>query len=175
MSRWAGWAVIAALVVLAALNVTKLVRSWRDVTTVSGAPGSEAPDFEAPLLGGGKFHLAAERGHPVVLVFWASWCAPCRAELPGVEALAKQRAGKPTRIVAVNVENDAALAAEGVAQLHLTLPVALEDGSASRAFQVQTIPMTVLVKPDGNVADVLRGSVSEDALARAIDRLEAAK
>jgi thiol-disulfide isomerase/thioredoxin len=172
MSRWAGRALIAGLVALCALNVVYIVRQWHSVAQVSTPRGSEAPDFAAPLLAGGRFHLADERGHPVVLVFWASWCAPCKAELPGVDALARRRAGRPTRIVAVNVEGDRDRAARGAAELHLTLPIAVEDGAASQAYKVETIPHTVLIDAHGKVAGVERGPLSEDELARAIDRLE---
>jgi peroxiredoxin len=173
--RWAGRALLAGLALLCALNVVLLVEKWGRVAHVATARGSAAPDFTAPLLDGGRFHLAEERGHPVALVFWASGCGPCQGERPGVDALARRRAGRPTRILPVSVDVERDQASDGARKLHLGLPIAWDDGgTASRVYEVETIPHTVLVDADGKVADVRRGPMSEDELARALDALEGA-
>ncbi len=174
VSRWAGRALVAALVVLGALNAWQLQRNWSSVAHVTTKPGALAPDFSAPLLDGGTLHLAAEHGHPVALVFWASWCGPCRGELPGVERIAERlkQPGHATRLYAVNTEGDRDAAAKAARELGLHMPVALDDGSISVAYQVQTIPHTVLLDGEGKVATVLRGVHSEADLQTAIDRVE---
>jgi thiol-disulfide isomerase/thioredoxin len=174
VSRWAGLALVAALVVLGALNAVHLARNWSSVARVTTRPGSDAPDFTAPLLAGGTLHLAAEHGHPVALVFWASWCGPCRGELPGVERIGQRlkEPGRRTRLILVNTEGDRDAAGRAVGELGLHLPVALDDGSISILYRVQTIPHTVLLDGDGKVAAVLRGVHSEADLQRAIDHLE---
>jgi peroxiredoxin len=159
---------------LGVLNVVYIARNWSTVSQVTTPRGSEAPDFTAPLLSGGRFRLADERGHPVVLAFWASWCGYCMQELPGVERVAHRLAdtGHRTRLVAVNTDVERDAAARAAAQLHLTLPIALDDGSATALYRVQTIPHTVLVGVDGKVSDVRRGPQSEAELWRAIEALE---
>jgi thiol-disulfide isomerase/thioredoxin len=175
MSRWAGRTLLAALALLAVLNGVYVVRNWSALSKVTTPRGSEAPDFSAPLLGGGQFRLSEARGRPLVLVFWASWCKPCRAELPGVERLGRRLATEPghrTRLVAVNTEGDRDAAAAGARELGLTMPIVLDDGSASGVYHVRSIPYTVLVGSDGKVARVLRGVRSEDELWREITTLE---
>ncbi len=174
MSRWAGRALLAALALLLALNVAKIVRDWSTLSRVSTPRGSAAPDLTLPTLSGDAFHLAAERGHPVVLAFWASWCPPCMAELPGVERVARALAEPPhtARLVAVNTEGDRAAAGAAAARLGLTMPVALDDGSASSQYMVSTIPQTVIIDAAGKVAEVLHGSASEAELMRAVERVE---
>jgi peroxiredoxin len=174
-SRWAGRGLVAALVLLGALNALQVARNWTSVAHVTTKPGTLAPDFSVPLLDGGTLHLAAERGHPVALVFWASWCAPCRGELPGVERIAERlkQPGHTMRLYAVNTEGDRDAAAKAARELGLHMPVALDDGSVSIAYQVQTIPQAVLLDGDGKVARVLRGVHSEADLQSAIERVEA--
>lgn len=174
MSRWAGRVMLAALALLAALNVVYVVRNWAPLARVSTPRGSDAPSVKAPLLGGGRFSLDDERGHPVVLAFWASWCAPCMAELPGVERVARVLGQPPhtTRLIAVNTEGDRVAAGAAAARLGLTMPIALDDGSASSAYEVNSIPHTVIIDRAGKVAAVLHGAASEQELLRAIEEVE---
>ena len=81
--KWAGRAILAALALLFALRIVQL--KGKGLLHVATPRGSQAPSVTGPLLDGSRFRLADERGHAVALVFWAPWCGPCRAELPGVE------------------------------------------------------------------------------------------
>jgi len=175
LARWAGRTLLGGLVLLGLLNGVYISRHWSSLSKVTLPRGAQAPDFSAPLLAGGNFRLSEARGRPLVLVFWASWCKPCRGELPGVERVARRLATEPghrTRLVAVNTEGDRDAAAEGARELGLTLPIVLDDGSASGLYHVRSIPYTVLVGPDGKVAHVLRGVRTEDELWREIEALE---
>jgi thiol-disulfide isomerase/thioredoxin len=174
MAAWAGRALVAALAVLFALQLVNVKRNWAAIARVSTPRGSEAPDVTLPLLDGGTLHVAAEHGHPVVLAFWASWCGPCTAELPGVERVAQQlkRAPHRARLYAVNTEGNRDGALEGKMRLGLTLPIALDDGSASQLYRVTTIPHTVILDDNGRIAAVLRGIQGEDDLMRAIAAVE---
>jgi thiol-disulfide isomerase/thioredoxin len=175
VSRWAGRILLAGLALLATLNVFYVSHHWKTLSKVTIPRGAEAPDFTGPLLAGGQFRLSESHGQPLALVFWASWCKPCRAELPGVERLSRRLASEPghrVRVVAVNTEGDRDAAAEGVRELGLTMPVVLDDGSASSLYHVRSIPYTVLVGADGKVAHALRGVRSEDELWRELTALE---
>jgi thiol-disulfide isomerase/thioredoxin len=171
MNRIAGFALLAGLAALFVLRVVEIVRG--PAPRVSTPRGAVAPDFEAPLLDGGRFRLGAERGHPVVLAFWASWCGPCMAELPGVERVGQAlKRGHTARLIAVNTEGDRIAAEGAVKKLGLTMPVALDDGTAGTAYQVRTIPHTVIIDGEGKVAEVMRGVSTEDELLRAISDVE---
>src|SRR4051812_27779207 len=158
MNRWVGRAVLVALALLFGLRVWTL--RGTGVSKVSVPRGALAPDLTLQTLGGGRFHLAEERGHPVVLVFWASWCGPCMNELPSVQRVhATLQAPHTARIVAINTEGNPEAALGAVQRLGLTMPVALDDGTASQAYKVMTIPQTVIIDAAGKVANVMRGGV----------------
>jgi hypothetical protein len=110
MSRWVGRAILAGLALLFVLRLVQLGR--HGMPQVSVPRGSAAPELAGPLLSGDRFRLSEERGHPVVLAFWASWCGPCLGELPGVERVAEQLRQPPhtTRLIAVNTEGNRAAA-----------------------------------------------------------------
>jgi peroxiredoxin len=174
-SRWAGRVLVAALGVLLGLNLVLVRRNWSAIARVTTPPGSDAPDFTVPLLDGGTLHLAGERGHPVVLAFWASWCEPCMAELPGVDRVSRRLTEAPhrARLYAVNIEGDFAAARGARQKLGLTLPIAVDEGGVvADAYRVQSIPHAVLLDGAGRVAAVLRGPQREDELLRAIESLE---
>ncbi|HXU73171.1 MAG TPA: TlpA disulfide reductase family protein [Polyangia bacterium] len=172
VSRWVGRAILLALFVIFALRVWSL--RGQGLLHPATPRGSLAPDVAGPLLVGDRFRLSAERGHPVALVFWAPWCGPCRAELPGVERVAQALKASPhtARVIAVDTEGDRDNALEAAAKLGLTLPIMLDDGRASSAYQVTMIPQTVIIDRDGRIAQLLRGGTSEDALMRAIEKVE---
>ncbi len=172
-ARWVGRAILVALAVLFTLRVIAMRGSG--VLKPATPRGSLAPDVGGPLLVGGEpFRLSAERGHPVALVFWAPWCGPCRAELPGVERVAQtwKSPGHSARIIAVDTEGDRDSALEAAAKLGLTVPIVLDDGSASSAYHVTMIPQTVIIDRAGRVAAQMRGGTTEDALIRALERVE---
>ncbi|HEY2746765.1 MAG TPA: TlpA disulfide reductase family protein [Polyangia bacterium] len=172
-AKWVGRAILLALAVLFALRVIAM-RGTR-VLEPATPRGSLAPDVAGPLLvGADRFRLSAERGHPVALVFWAPWCGPCRAELPGVERVAQALKSPPhsARVIAVDTEGDRDSALEAAAKLGLTMPIVLDDGSASAAYHVTMIPQTVIIDRAGRVAALMRGGTTEDALMRALERVE---
>jgi thiol-disulfide isomerase/thioredoxin len=171
MNRWVGRALLVALGLMFALRIVQLRRTGVSAPTPHG---SVAPALAGPLLSGDRFQLADERGHPVALVFWAPWCGPCIGELPGVERVAEalQKAPHTTRLIAVDTEGNPQTARATASRLGLTMPIVLDDGSASSAYQVTTIPHTVIVDGAGRVAAVLRGASSEDELMHAIERVE---
>jgi thiol-disulfide isomerase/thioredoxin len=174
MSAWVGRGLVAALAVYFALQVVNVSRNWSWLARVSPPRGSPAPDVTLPLLDGGTLHVAAEHGHPVVLAFWASWCEPCMSELPGVDRVARELGRPPhrARLYAVNIERSRDGALEGKMKLGLTMPIAVDDGTASELYQVTSIPHTVILDGEGRIAKVLRGVQREDELLREITAVE---
>ena len=107
--------------------------------------------LELPLLDGARFRLSEQRGRPVVLAFWASWCSPCRHELPDLSQLA--RAHPQVSWLTVNVDRSTASAQAFLARTPMDLPVALDPEARSMSlFSVSSMPTLVLLDGEGRVA-----------------------
>ena len=113
-----------------------------------------APDFV--LRGAGsELHLAALRGHPVIVHFWATWCKPCRRELPGIQALAHRLAGTDVRFLAVSIDRDTSTADidRYAANLGVHLPVfRAADGDITDRYWSRGVPVTYLIDRSGAIA-----------------------
>lgn len=181
--------VVAALVVAAAalaLAVARLLpsglpRPFGLEPGGNGAPpvGRPAPDFSLPLLNGGTLVFHSLRGKPVLLNFWASWCAPCREETPLLVRLHKIYGPRGVAFVGINAEDQPADARQFVAQYHVDYAVAhIDDERLIDAFGVPGLPTTILIGADGIVAGrVVGGFVGpegEKSLIGWLDRLLAA-
>ncbi len=111
-----------------------------------------APDFVLPKLDGGTVQLSDLRGQWVLVNFWATWCAPCREEMPYLAQLESKYAGNFT-VLAVNMREPPAIIAPFVAELGLDLPILLQpDDATLLAYDVRGLPISVLIDPDGMVA-----------------------
>lgn len=130
------------------------------------AVGAPAPDFTLPDLVDDDtiYALSAYRGQPVILNFWASWCVPCRREMPALQATAGRYEEDGLLLLGMNqtyLDNvDAARAF--VQELALTFPNTRDDEGVvgSEAYQVVGIPTTVFIAPDGAVAHIQIGEMS---------------
>jgi thiol-disulfide isomerase/thioredoxin len=112
--------------------------------------GRTAPGFELTMLDGGAFKLEDQRGKRVVLSFWASWCGPCRQELPALAALQKER--PDIAIFAVNVDRDPALARRFLSQVQFDLPIVWDpDSIALGQYEVLSMPTMFLLDENGTV------------------------
>jgi thiol-disulfide isomerase/thioredoxin len=116
--------------------------------------GKDAPTFSLPLLDGGPdFDLAAEKGHVVVLDFWATWCGPCVRSLPGTVDLVSAFPPDKVKLVGINQGEVPDQIKRFLATRGLKLTVALDaDQSVGRKYGVDAIPRTIVVGPDGKVA-----------------------
>ncbi len=115
--------------------------------------GKPAPGFEAPLLNGGSFRLQEHRGSVVILSFWASWCGPCREELPALAALQKSR--PDLKIFAVNVDREKSKAQAFLAQVPFDLPI-VWDNEATALGQYEVLSMPTMFLIDRNQTLVWR-------------------
>jgi thiol-disulfide isomerase/thioredoxin len=139
--------------------------------------GDRAGDFSLPGLDGTKIKLSDLKGKIVLVDFWASWCVPCRKELPALDAMQKRYAdaGKPVIILAVNVDKDRAnaeklLAAVKVGSIRILLD---PDGKVAGAYDVPTMPSSFIIDEKGLVRNVHAGFSSGDerTFAREIEAL----
>jgi thiol-disulfide isomerase/thioredoxin len=121
-------------------------------TTGLARVGAAAPPVTLPLATGGTVDLANERGKVVLLNFWATWCDPCRAEMPGLQQLSDelQHESLPFAFYAVNLQEDPPTIQPFARELGLHAPVLLdEEGDVTRSFGVRALPATFLVDQAG--------------------------
>ena len=122
------------------------------------AQATPAPDFTLKTLDGPALRLAEQRGQVVLVNFWASWCAPCKVEMPHLNRLADKYRDTGVVLLAVNVDDDPRKAAAEAKKLGINFPVLLDTAkTASKAYQLQAMPTTVLVDRDGKVRHVHQG------------------
>jgi cytochrome c biogenesis protein CcmG/thiol:disulfide interchange protein DsbE len=135
--------------------------------------GSLAPDFALPVISGGaegnRLRLSDLKGKPVLLDFWASWCGPCRAQAPVLQAFA-QRHADAAIVVGVNTSDDrvdaeAFLKSQGLSYTS----VFDESGSVARAYSATTLPTLVAVDTTGRIAAVRRRLVSASELEQLLE------
>ena len=121
-------------------------------------PRSTAPDFTLHGADGHNLRLAELRGQVVLVNFWATWCGPCREEMPRLDALYQKYHASGFTLLGVNIDDDPRNAL-GVAQkLKVSFPVLLDtDKSVSRLYDLSTMPSTVLIDRDGRVRFLHRG------------------
>ncbi len=147
-----------------------------------GAPspllGKAAPDFTLDQLEGGPFILGKERGHLVILDFWATWCGPCIASLPELQKTAASFDPSQVKFIGVNQGEPAAQVKKFLQQRNWKLRVALDtEQTVGAKYGVEGIPHTVLIGPDGKIAWTATGFHNGEPaeLAQAIRKLLPAK
>ncbi len=138
------WLAATALLVLAA--------------TGHAADPAPAPDFRLPVRAGGEVSLAGLRGQVVLINFWATWCGPCRQEMPLLDQIYQRYKGLGFTLLAVNVEEDSTLADRWLADMPVTFPVLLDRANAvSRLYDVTAMPSTVIVDRQGRIRYIHHG------------------
>ena len=111
-------------------------------------------------LHGKPWDLAALHGRPVLLNFWATWCEPCREEMPSLQALARRHEADALIVLMVNYRESEASIRRFLERMPLELPVLLDrDGSAARAWTSRVFPTTVLIDRSGRPRHQLVGAV----------------
>lgn len=124
--------------------------AWADAET-----GKPAPAFIATSLDGKGFDLSTLKGKVVILHFWATWCAPCREEMPALEAVWRQEHSKGVEVLAISVDRLRAHGDVDTVMKYFTFPAALVTAVSKNDFgTVTAIPVTYIIGKDGNVADI---------------------
>lgn len=137
----------------------------------AGAAESEpvpAPAFTLPDLAGGTVSLAELRGRPVVIDFWATWCAPCERQVPVLNAFHDKYGDRiPVLGIAVDVDG-ASRVASFVAEHGLRYRVLLGDEGLAQAYEAYGFPTLYVIRPDGTIHSAHVGVVTPEALEAAV-------
>lgn len=111
-----------------------------------------APVFSLPDLAGNKVQLRTFKGKLALLNFFATWCGPCREEMPGMERLFRAHRHHGFVVVAINLQESAKAVRPFVQELKLSFPIVLDsEGTVSREYGVRALPVTFLIGRDGNI------------------------
>ncbi|MBQ7596076.1 MAG: TlpA family protein disulfide reductase [Clostridia bacterium] len=161
-----------------------------DIPTTSSAESTEdesradteevsaetAADFYAFDFNGKKVTLSEKAGKPVVVNFWATWCPPCKSELPHFEKLYKELGGEVEFMMVDLTDGQretADIVKDFVKENGYTFPVYCDtDSSAAAAYEVYSIPVTLFIDKDGRLSDMRIGALSESALRSGIEKIK---
>lgn len=129
------------------------------------------PPFELPGLTETVISTTDLRGRPMVINFWATWCAPCRAEMPMLEA-AWQRYGAQVIVLGVDVGENQAQVAEFVDELGISFPIALDsDRTITNAYNVRGLPTTYFVDSNGIIRHLYPGQLNSAIFAEGLETI----
>ena len=124
----------------------------------SGLTGQDAPDFALKSASGSNLRLSEYRGDVVMINFWATWCGPCRQEMPLLNDLYARYNRVGFSLLGVNIDDDSSRALEMAEELGVSFPVLLDERKeVSKLYQVEAMPVTVLVDREGKVRHVHLG------------------
>lgn len=123
--------------------------------TISSAA---APTFNLPGKSGEAIDLAKLKGQVVMLNFWASWCGPCRTEMPLMDQIYKKYSAAGFTMLGVNVDTDSTDAQKFLSQVPVSFPIAFDrDNKVSKLYAVNAMPSSVFIDRKGNVRSLHRG------------------
>lgn len=139
--------------------------------TISPRPGFVAPAIALPQANGETLALSALHGQVVIVNFWASWCGPCRAEMPTLEKLYQAERERGLTILAVNstVQDDKGAVAAMQREFGLSFPIVFDrDGETGQRYGIRMLPTTFIVDRTGVIREVFFGGPLSEASLRSV-------
>jgi len=132
--------------------------------------GEIAPDFQFQLADGGTIKLSELQGKPVLINFWATWCGPCRLEMPHIVEHAEN---DPELVVlAINTQEELKQVEPFTEEFNMGMPVLLDtSGEIRDLYQVRGMPTTIFIDRDGNVAQQWSGLLTDEMLTELLDEI----
>lgn len=144
--------VIVAVVLAAAFGVSLLERHFRSSQLRPASAGALAPDFSLPGLTGGPLTLSAYRGKVVLLDFWATWCDPCREEIPHFVDLQKQYGNQGLQIIGVSMDDGPEPVRDFYQHFQMNYPVAMGNAKIGELYGgILGLPIAFVIGRDGRI------------------------
>ncbi len=180
MLGWTGWEFFSSNDSASEISDTD-IQDAESVDGLEGGPdvaeglekGEIAPDFELSLIDGEKVKLSDFRGEKVMLNFWATWCPPCRAEMPDMQKLHEN---KDVTILAVDLlgqESGIDPVEEFLEDYGITFNVLLdEDLVVAETYGIQPIPTTYMIDTEGVIQNMAFGALNYDLMVQELDKLD---
>jgi cytochrome c biogenesis protein CcmG, thiol:disulfide interchange protein DsbE len=157
------WFVVLGLFVMAGLLALRDCAEFRQEAARSPV-GKLAPDAPVTTLSGQSLLLSSFRGRPVWLNFFATWCPPCKAEMPQIEARYRQLHAKHLLVVGVDQQETPQLIARFVKPLSITFPIVIDEGPAAASYSVFNLPTSVFIDSHGIVRALRIGEMSPEEM-----------
>jgi peroxiredoxin len=149
-----------------------------DVVLFHGDKRQQAPVLAGSLIGGGTVDTSSSAGKVIVVNVWASWCAPCRGEAPGLESAWRELRSRGVQFLGLNTRNEASAAQAFQRRYGVTYP-SLADPQGQQLLKFsglvanpQSLPTTIVVDREGKVAAVIAGPISKNTLVDLVESVE---
>ena len=164
---------LLVIVIAAAVVLYNFLGSRTEHSSI-GKSSSPAVDFTVTDQQGNSVSLSDMKGRPVIINFWASWCSPCRSEMPHFDKMYKEY-GNEIQFMMVNLTGDSETvdtASSYIESEGYSFPVYYDtDGEGASAYSVYSIPATYFIDAEGNIVSQAQGALDESTLQKAIDQL----
>jgi peroxiredoxin len=171
------WALVVLSLAAIALGLW-LWRSDRNKIASESRPTAgaarPAPDFALKTLDGSQIRLSDLRGKTVLLNFWATWCPPCKAEMPDLNALHREYGeARQFTVLGIDDEEGQAEVAAFARQNGIAFPLAMDSDGAvtSNRYSVRGLPTSLIIDRDGNIRDTWTGRISKEAMLARLKRV----
>lgn len=152
MSAFSGALKIALMFLLAGAAGAADLKVWA---------GGPPPALALKDINGGSHRLSDYRGKVVLVNFWATWCGPCRDEMPSIQELKDKLAGKPFVVLAVNLDEPESRIRKFLSQMKLDFTILLDpEKKAARAWGARILPASYVIGPDGRIRYTLVGEIN---------------
>jgi len=139
-------------------RIAAIVAAFAISLPVLADPAGPAPQFTLTAKGGSDVSLSQYKGQVVMINFWASWCGPCRQEMPLLESIYKKYNKLGFTMIGVNVEPDSKAADDWLKATPVSFPILYDrDSKVSKLYDVAGIPSTVIIDRNGNLRKLHRG------------------
>ena len=123
--------------------------------------GKQAPDFQLPNLEGRSISLSDFQGKPILLNFWATWCGPCRHEMPFIQAIFEEQSNNGLVMLAIDIGEPAPAVNNFLQSNNFSFPVLLDtDRDVAQDYNIRAIPTTFFIDKDGIIQDIKIGAFS---------------
>ena len=170
--RWRALLTLVSAQLAATVAMANVADLLRQNAIVPVEPPLGAADFTLPRLEGGSGSLSEFQGQWVLLTFWASWCGPCRMEMPTLEDLHQERGQRDLAVVGVSLDSTPELARSFAAEVGVSFPqFGDENGQVGSSYRASAIPLTVVIDPAGQIVGTSRGARDWSSLVPMVDAL----
>ncbi len=157
---------------LAGFLVLLLLMIPRSDANTSLAIGEAAPDFELETLEGERVRLSELKGEPVVVNFWASWCTPCRKEMPEFQQIADKYGEHGVRVFGINVGESEVAVADFRERVGVSFPILIDkDETVQSDYRILPLPATFFIDRDGIIRGVYQFQMSYPQMEAEVTRL----